>query len=417
VLLHLGALVCLPFWVFVRLVRGRYRGQFLERMAILSPGTVERLRGGRTVWIHAASAGETASAVPLVRRLKSAFPASPILFTVTSRYGKEMAAKQLAGVADAVCFSPLDLPTFVRRYLAKVDPILYVMVETDLWPNMVRKAKRRGIPVVLASGHASARAGWRLLRPFGRAVLSHVDAFLMQSEADVRNILDRGAPPDRVLPMGNLKFDGTAGLLGDAERARLRELFRIPAGAPVLVAGSTLEEDEAPVLDAVAALRREGTDLHAVVAPRKRERAEELRRGCAARGLPCALRTGGGGAPVLILDTMGELARAYNLAEVAYVGGGLTPEVGLHNILEPVVCGVPVVFGSHHGKAARIAAEFLRHGAGVEVRDGTGLLDALRTALTDVAARERLRRAGSDLLRRHQGAAERQALRIRELVR
>lgn len=414
-LLHVGALCCLPFWLSVRLVRGRYRGQFLERMAILAPEVRARLRG-RCLWIHAASAGETASAAPLARRLKQAFPASPLLFTVTSRYGKEMARRQLEGIADAVCFSPLDLPVFVRRYLRATDPLLYVMVETDLWPNMVRICKRRGIPVALASGHAGARRAWRLVRPFGRRVLSHVDLFLMQTEADARNIVGRGAPAERVSVMGNLKFDSTGGYVPEEERARLRELFRIPAGVPLLVAGSTLEEDEAPVLDAILAVRGEGVDLHAVVAPRRQERAAELQRACEARGLPCGRRSEGGAGVVLILDTMGELARAYNLASAAYVGGGLTPEVGLHNILEPVVCGVPVLFGRHHGKAARVAAEFLRQGAGVEVRDGATLLAALRRALTDAEERARLRRAGDELLRRHQGAAERQARRIAELL-
>jgi 3-deoxy-D-manno-octulosonic-acid transferase len=153
-----------------------------------------------------------------------------------------------------------------------------------------------------------------------------------------------------------------------------------------------------------------------VIAPRRRERVAEVVRGCRERGLDVALRTEGGAAPVLVLDTMGELARAYNGAAAAYVGGGLTPAVGLHNLIEPLVCGVPLLFGPCHGKAARIAEEVLRHGAGLEVRDGAALLAALRTAIGDAATKERLAAAAARMLARHRGAAERQARRIRELV-
>ncbi|MCZ6572751.1 MAG: hypothetical protein O7C98_06230 [Planctomycetota bacterium] len=414
VVLHLGALFCLPVWLARRYLGGRYRGQFRERMGLLSPELVAPFEGKRALWVHAASAGETVSAAPLVRRLKAAFPDSPVLFTVTSRYGKEMATRLLHGEVEGIAFSPLDLPLFVGRFLQRFRPFLYVMVETDLWPNMVRMARRSGSRVVLASGHASAKRSLRLLRPFGRVTLGQVDAFLMQTPQSMQHLLRRGAPQGRVEVLGNLKFDGAEVQTG--ERDALRRELGIKPDAPVLVAGSTLREDEAPVLDAVYTLRQEGLDLHAIVAPRRQERVQAVADGCRARGLDYVLRTAGGAAPVLILDTMGELARSYDAADVAYVGGGLTPSVGLHNILEPALCGVPVLFGLHHGKAAAVAAEFLRHDAGLEVTDGPGLLRGLRSVLTDPATRARLVRGAAQLLRTHRGAAQRQADRIREIV-
>jgi len=416
VLLHVGALACLPVWLFARFARGRYKGQFKERMGILPRDALARFGAAPAIWVHAASAGETSSAVPLVKRLRESCPRAPLLFTVTSRYGKEMARRQLAGVADAILFSPLDLPLFVARFLNRIRPFLYVMVETDLWPNLVRQARARGVKVALASGHAGERRAWRLLRSFGRATLGHVDLFLMQTEDDARRIVERGAPRARVQVLGNLKYDGMAGRVADDERPRLRASFGLPDGARVLVAGSTLEEDEAPVLDAIAALRREGVDLRAVVAPRRTERVGDVTRGCGARGLSCALRTSGGAGDVVVLDTMGELAGTYNLADVAYVGGGFTPEVGLHNVLEPLVCGAPVLLGPHHGKAWRAARELLRCGAGREVGNGAALLGAIRELLSDPAAMGRMRAAGESLLQANRGAAARQAERIRELV-
>jgi 3-deoxy-D-manno-octulosonic-acid transferase len=414
VALHLGALACLPFWLVARLVRGRYRGQFKERMGILPPEILARFpQAEGAVWIHAASAGETAAATPLVRRLRDLLPRRPFLFTVTSRYGKEMAARRLEGVVDAVAFSPLDLPLFCRRFLDRIRPSLYVMVETDLWPNLVMLAKRRGAKVAIASGHAGPRS---FPRPFWRRVFRDVDVMLMQSESDARHIVARGAPEPRVRVAGNLKFDGAARMDAAALPAWRAEL-NLPAGAPVLVAGSTLIEDEAPVLDAVRDLRREGTGLVAIVAPRRQERVAPLLEACAARGLAAARRTGGGSGAVLVLDTMGELQRADEVADVAYVGGGLTPEVGLHNVIEPLVCEVPVLMGPHRGKARRLAEAVLRAGAGLEVGDGAALREALRSLLVDPARRQALAAAGRDLLAAHRGAAERQASRLAELVR
>jgi 3-deoxy-D-manno-octulosonic-acid transferase len=351
-----------------------------------------------------------------VRRLKGSFPDAPVLFTVTSRYGREMAGRLLGDEVDAVAFSPLDLPLFVRRFLDRFRPFLYVMVETDLWPNMVRLARRRGACVVLASGHASAKRSLRWLRPFGRAALGHVDAFFMQTDEARTHLVERGAPAERVQVLGNLKFDGAGAPVAPTERPQLRRELGVPEDVPVLVAGSTLAEDEGPLLDAVRTLREEGHPLHAVVAPRRQERVEAVRRACGEHGLGCTLRTEGGSAVVLILDTMGELARSYNVADAAYVGGGWTRAVGLHNIIEPALCGVPVLFGPHHGKARAVAAEFLRRGAGVEVAGPAELLETLRRILSDPATRNRLARAGRELLEAHRGAAGRQAERIRELV-
>jgi len=412
-LLYLGVLLCLPFWLFVRLFRGRYRGQFLERMGILSPEVRGQFGQAKAIWVHAASAGETASAVPMLRALKASLPGHPVLFTVTSRYGKQMAERRLEGVADAVCFSPLDVPFFCRRFLNAVDPLLYVMVETDIWPNLLRIAQRRGIPCALASGYASPRS---IPRSFWRAVFSKIDLLLMQTEEDERNIIARGALPERVSVGGNMKFDATAGAIPSDEVPALRADFGFREGVPVIVAGSTLAEDEAPVLDAIATLRSEGIDLHAIVAPRRQERVPEVMRGLADRDIPAALRTERGAAVVVVLDTMGELAGTYNLASASYVGGGFTADVGLHNLIEPLVCGSPVLFGPHRGKAARVASEVVRFGAGVEVADAADLLATLRRFLTDDATRDKLPKAGGELLRHHQGAAVRQAARISELV-
>ncbi len=277
------------------------------------------------------------------------------------------------------------------------------MVETDIWPNLVRLIDA---PCVLASGYASARS---IPRPFWRAVFRHIDLFLMQTDLDAENMKRRGALPERVKVGGNLKFDGGGDAISADDLSGLRADFDVPDGVPLFVAGSTLAEDESPVLDAICALRAEGIDLRAIVAPRRQDRVPEVLRGLLERGVPAQLRTTGTPAPVIVLDTMGELANTYNIASVAYVGGGLTPDVGLHNLIEPLDGGAPVLFGPHRGKAARIAREILRMGAGIELTDGSELLAKMRSVLMDHEEQRRLVQAGHDLLELHRGAAVRQA--------
>jgi len=413
IVLHVGALLCLPFWLFARLVGGRYRGQFAERMGILPAEVVARFGGSGAVWVHAASAGETSSAVPLLRDLRARDPARPMLFTVTSRYGKEMAQRRLGDLVDAICFSPLDLPWFCRRFLRRVKPAVYLMIETDLWPNLVRLARRGGAVVAVASGHAGPRS---FPRPFWRAVFRNVDRFWMQSAVDAANLVARGADPARVEPVGNMKFDAaTAAAPAEGPEAVAREFGFDPA-RPLLVAGSVLAEDEGPVLDAIVTLRSGGIHLLALLAPRRQERVAAVLAACAERGLDAVRRTDGRPGALVVLDTMGELARAYRAASVAYVGGGWTPDVGLHNLLEPLVCGVPVLFGPHHGKASRIAAEIVREGAGIEVADGGAFAEALRALIAGPERRAAIVRAGEGLLTRHHGAAARVLARLDALV-
>lgn len=407
VVLHVGVVACAPFWFAVRFFRGRYKGQFRERMGLLSDDVRGRFGHAPAIWVHAASAGETVAAEPLVRALKKTWPDRPIFFSVTSRYGKRMAENRLTDVVDAICFSPLDLPVFCRRTIGIVQPALYVMVETDIWPNLVRLV--RGT-CVLASGYASPRS---FPRAFWSTVFRHIDLFSMQTDQDASNMVRRGALPERVEVGGNLKFDGSGVAKSAEEVCAIRKRFNIPEGVPVFVAGSTLAEDEAPVLDAIAALRTEGIDLHAIVAPRRQDRVPEVLHGLLGRGVPAELRTAARAAPVIVLDTMGELADTYSIASIAYVGGGLTPDVGLHNLIEPLVGGAPVLFGPHRGKAARVVREIMRTGAGVELADGSELLAKMRSVLIDDVERRRLVQAGHDLLDLHRGAAERQAQAIR----
>ncbi|MFQ5767556.1 MAG: 3-deoxy-D-manno-octulosonic acid transferase [Acidobacteriota bacterium] len=403
VLLEAGQTAVAPLGLAYRLA-GRELGNLNRRRGVLPASTLSRLNGRRAIWVHAASAGETAAAFPLVCRLQDALPDHPVLFTVTSPYGLAMARRQMGERVAGIHYAPLDLPRYCRRLLRQVRPLLYLVVENDVWPNMVRMVKEQGGKVIVASGQAGPRT---FPREFWRATFRHVDRFLMQTDGDARNIVSRGALPSRVEVMGNLKMEGRVPPLAGGERRCMEEEFGFPAGASILVAGSVQKEDEVPVLEAVARLRQEGIDLRAVVAPRRLDRVAAIEQRCVSLHLASVRRTAGGRAPVVILDSMGELARVYGLARVAYVGGGFTRPGGLHNLAEPLALGVPVLYGPFHGQVTRLAGEVLKEGAGLEIRKKAALAPALGRVLRREKLRGQMAAAAEALMAPHRGASTR----------
>ena len=264
------------------------------------------------------------------------------------------------------------------------------------------------MPAVLANGRISDRSyrRYRLVRRLFRLVLSDVALFCMQSEEDARRIINLGARPERVLVTGNLKMEAPTGDPGTEQL--WRRLLHL-GQAPVVVAGSTHRGEEATVLDAFLAMRPAADGLRLVLAPRHPERLDEVEGLARGRGLAVIRRSRvspGNGAPVILLDTMGELASLYAVADVIFVGGSLVP-IGGHNVVEPALHGKAVVFGPHMTNFRDAAALLLRAGAAIQVGDGTELTAALERLLGDAPARQALGRAAWSAVRAHQGACVR----------
>ncbi len=386
----------------------RYRVGWPERLGFW--GRVPR--GG--VWVHGASQGELRSATPLVEALR-ARGARPLL-TATSPAGRDVAG-ELAG-RDAARFLPLDLGPLVERCLEKAAPRGLVVLETELWPALLRAARRRGVPTLLASARLSDRAFARY-RTLGRALAPFLEGFAViqaQSEEDARRFRALGAPAGRVTVGGNLKFDLPA---PDASDPVVRALRRTRAGGwRVVVGGSTHAGEEEALLAAARGEPLAGMKLGLVLAPRKLERLEEVAGVCARAGVPvrlwgelgeplegALLRAFGEGA-VVVVDRYGLLGRLYGGANAAFVGGSLVP-VGGHNLLEPLNWGVPVVFGPHTENAREVAGAVLAEGAGTRVADGAGLASALGNYLTDEDARGAARSGAEALFARNRGATSR----------
>ncbi|HEX2664527.1 MAG TPA: 3-deoxy-D-manno-octulosonic acid transferase [Candidatus Acidoferrum sp.] len=395
----LAAFLLTPYWLVRGLRHGKYFFNLRERLGFSFP-TLAKLPGKRAgaIWIHAVSVGEVLSGVPLARKLKAAYPERPLIVSTTTITGQALARERLS-FADAVIYFPLDWGFCVRRAFDAVRPALVLVLETEIWPNFLRQAGQHKIPVLFVSGRISDRAFARyrksfkvfgfFLRPLLRDALSQASAFLMQSERDAERIRALGAPAERVTASGNLKYDSelpSPTPLSNWLEAEVKRSGR----SPVIVAGSVVATEEPLALIAFGTLQGEYRDAFLVLAPRKPEEfaaAAEyideshrkfIRR--SALAIPGPAQMGGQSDPassardsaipdnttVLLLDSIGELASLYRLADGAFVGGSLVPSGG-HNILEPAAFGKVPVFGPSMENFAEIASRFVSAGAAIQV--------------------------------------------------
>ena len=418
-LMGAAALLLLPYWLIKGLRQRKYLSNLRERLG-LSTGSLDKLPADRSgaIWLHAVSVGELLSSIALARRLKEAYPDRPLVVSTTTITGQSLARERIQ-FADAVFYFPLDWSFCVRRVLLAVRPSLVVVLETEIWPNLLREARRKNIPVLFVSGRISDRSFARyqrylgrfgfFLRPFLRSALANASAFLMQSEKDAERIRTLGAPIDRVSVSGNLKYDmelPAATPLSSWLEAEARRQGR----SPIVVAGSVVATEEPLALIAFGVVQGEHPNALLVLAPRKPERFKaaadfihESRRKFIRRselaltGHAAGTSAGTNGSisrdvTVILLDSIGELASVYRLADGAFVGGSLVPSGG-HNILEPAAFGKIPVFGPSMENFADIAARFVAADAAIQVESpedaGVAWIELLRNP-------ERRRRMGEN---------------------
>jgi 3-deoxy-D-manno-octulosonic-acid transferase len=406
------AVVLSPWFAYQALRYRKYVANLAQRMGYLPVSF--NLEGDESIWIHAVSVGEVLTARALLPALRERYPGLRIFLSTTTLSGQQVARTRLTD-ADDVFFLPFDLPPFVTRTLRLVRPRLFIMMETEIWPNLLRACRRQGVKTMLVNGRISSRSfpRYRLARGFFRKVLADVDRFCMQSDESARRIIDIGADPARVTVTGSLKFESLEWPAVAAGRGagRVLRYFRIPGSRPVFMAASTLKGEEASVLTAFAALRRLHPSALLIIAPRKPERfgdAEALARG---EGFRVVRRTelavdAEPRADVVVLDTIGELAPLFQVATVVFVGGSLVDQGG-HNILEPAVHGKPIIFGPYMQNFAEIAATFLKSQAAIQVASAPALSDAVVRLAGDPVERARLGAAARALVEANRGAKPR----------
>jgi 3-deoxy-D-manno-octulosonic-acid transferase len=387
---------------FLLLARGRhYLASLPGRLTLAFPANA----GPRPLWVHAVSVGEVGVAATLIRALPADLP---VLVTTITPTGQARARAIFAGRAT-VAYLPFELGFAVRRFLGRFEPRGLVLVEGDLWPLLLRHARRRGLEVRVVNGRISDRSFPRLLRlrRFLGPLFHPVGGFGVQSAADRDRLLRLGVPDERVTVTGNLKYESPAPPATPGLDALLAQLA---AGRPVLVAGSTMAGEEEVVLDAFA--RAGGAERALlVIAPRHPERFSEVAGVLERRGLGWLRRSLAGppeGAPpgVLLLDSLGELASAYRLARGAFIGGTLVPKGG-HNPLEPARWGRPAAVGPSMENFREMAEQFDRAAAWARVVDADSLAGVWAAWLTDPAAADRLGERARGLIDENRGALER----------
>jgi 3-deoxy-D-manno-octulosonic-acid transferase len=407
VVFGIAFLLAAPYYLWKGRATGKYLQNLRERMGRLP--VYLNVEGERSIWIHAVSVGEVLAARALIEQLKQRFPNRRVYLSTTTATGNAVARKSVRGL-DGLFFAPLDFPRAVRKALATLNPLLLVIMETELWPNLIHEAKRHGARVALANGRISPRSfpRYKALRWFFRRPLGEVDLFLMQGEPHAQRIVAIGAPPERVSVPGNLKYDAVS----DARpKERLLRIVASRPERPLLVAGSTVEGEEELVLRAFRRLRERSPEARLVLAPRHPERFASVPPLVEAAGFRCSRRSdlepgAWQDGEVLLLDTLGELAQVYTLATVVFVGGSLVAAGG-HNVLEAAAAAKPVVVGPHMENFQEIADEFREQGALLQVRAGAELGDAVAALFADASRRRELGERARAIFERNRGACAR----------
>jgi 3-deoxy-D-manno-octulosonic-acid transferase len=358
-----------PWWLFRIAATQKYREGLRERLGMIRPELIRLSRERPVIWVHAVSVGEVLAISRLVKTLDAALPGYFIVISTTTRTGQALARERFG--AERVFYCPLDLPWAVRTYLKALQPRLLVLAETEFWPNLLSTCYRRGIPVAVVNARVSDRSWprYRRLRRHWRPFLSRLSCVLAQSKTDAERLKAIGCLPQRVTVSGNLKFDVR---IAEEAEATL-QLKALAQGLRFVVAGSTLEGEEAALLEAWPRLLEADPQLAMVLAPRHPERFGAVAALLDKSGVAWVRRSDWRAqmeeiiqplkpGTIVLLDTIGELASVYSLASVAFVGGSLIPAGG-HNPLEPAQFGVPIVMGPHYVNFRAITEDLLAHQA------------------------------------------------------
>jgi len=420
---NLALLLGFPLVMTWLLLRGvlfrRIRAGMGERFGIL-PRELQHRDGQPRIWVHAVSVGEVMAAVSLIRLLSERHVKHQIILSTVTETGQAVARQQLPDLGGIFYF-PFDLPIIVRKVVADLKPSLFLFLETEIWPNLLRELKQHKVPSVLVNGRISEKSfkRYRFIRPLLREALAQVDLFLMQTHKDAERLVALGAPPDRVIQTGNLKFDLSKGSYSPIKITD----FSFLNDDPVIVAGSTHDGEEEKLLEIYQQLLRSHPRLKLILAPRHPHRLEQveslLETLCLTSGTSWVRRTklDSKSEPVqiILLDTMGELKDIYQAATLVFVGGSLVPAGG-HNLLEPAACGKPVLFGPYMDNFKEIAEAVKTRDCGIQVSDADELSRSLKQLLDDPVRREEIGQKARRWVQDEQGVVQKNMAWIEKLI-
>jgi len=396
------------FYLPTLIFKGKLHGDFLERFGIYGFAKKRILEAAKgAIWIQAVSVGEVGVCKSLVAGLRSGFPDRKIIISTITKTGNDLAKKLFSHDAIIVYF-PLDFSVIVKKVVALIRPSVYIMIETEIWPNLLKEMSRHKIPSILINGRISDRSfgRYRIAKPFLAHTLKRIGRFSMQSGLDAERIASLGAPEGRVDITGNMKFDVEIKTDSRAMET-LRETLALKADEELLVAGSTHPGEEEIIIGSFMELLADFPKLKLLIAPRHIERGPEVREAVTKAGL---------GTPrAFVLDKIGYLVSAYSFATLVFVGGSLVRHGG-QNPIEPAIFEKAVIFGPHMFNFKDISAAFLKNKAAIQVSNGEELVEAARALLKDDATRSRLGRRARETVMSGRGATEKNLDMIKKML-
>jgi 3-deoxy-D-manno-octulosonic-acid transferase len=405
-------LFLLPKFLKRMLRRGGYRRHFEQRFGIYGRNTMARLTEGRRIWIHAVSVGELFVALRFIEEYRKEHPGSLFVVSTNTSTGHALAEQKLDS-RDVLIYFPLDLPVVMNRVFNVLKPLRLILVECEFWPNLVRQAHKRGIPVSLINGRISDSSfkGYMLLRPFTRRLLAMINPVCMQGRQDAERIIAMGAWPETVKMLGTAKYDlPPPAVDADNEARAVLGEISVPENALILVAGSTWPGEEEVLCKIYKNLRQKYPELFLVLAPRHAERREPVVKTLEVQNLSYALRSCSPGdltrrPDVLVVDTTGELMSFYAAADVVFVGKSLC-EHGGQNPIEPALFGKAVVVGPNMENFPSVMDDFISAQALRQVRDSQELEKAIGDLLADSSTRAQLGAAARNVVESNRGVIE-----------
>lgn len=401
--------IALPIVLAVSLFTAKYRRRIWRRLGWGLKDLVGQVEvnGKKRIWLHALSVGEVTSALPLVCGLRERFPDAHLIFSTTTSSGNKVAERLMNGRVDLIVPFPLDILPVTATFVQRIRPDLFILVETDFWPNILSCLRHRDISTILVNGRISQQSmvSYRRFAFFFRPLFDTFHHLCMQTEEDRRNMIDLGIPAERVHTLGNLKFD-TPRITGNTPDEG--PPWFLAGQGPLFIAGSTHPGEEEILLAVYARLLKAHPDLRLVIAPRNINRDKEILNLATTRGITATCRSAMDGAQwqLLVLDTIGELAGCYRYADIAFIGGSLVA-LGGHNPIEPAIAKTPVLFGPHMESFTEISAQLLAAGGAVQTADQEALFQAVSTWLQHPQRRAEAGIAAFNCVKRGQGVLER----------
>ncbi len=418
VVFPMAVLLMLPSFLLRMIRRGKYRHKFGQRFGIYSPGVRERIAGTGRVWLHAVSVGEVNIALKLIQALRDADPSLVFILSTTTSTGFKLAASRKSPWLEPI-YNPLDFLPVVRRVMQTIRPRALILVEAEVWPNVVCEARRLGAKAVLVNARLSPRSEkrFRAARMIAAPLFNQLDALYLQEPEDIARWTSLGVRQDKLHVTGSIKFDDSAAAARPIRNFRpVLDALGVPVDAPVLLGGSTFEGEEEILARVFLQLRKSRPDLFLILVPRHHERGDAVARQMERLGLKVARRTQSDQRTrpdVLLVDTTGELVSWYLCATVVFMGKSLCDRGG-QNPAEPLAAGVPVVFGPHMRNFASLVQGLLRNQAAMQISDEATLQVAVESLLSSPEKRNAMVRRGVKCLEIHRGATDRTVSLLRE---